>query len=104
MKLLFITCLQDFKEEITQLMKRAGVSVYSIAEMTGIKNGNSGNLLDDWFGVQDGLYNSLMIFSFTTEEAAYKAMQHITEYNQSTESKFPVRVFIMPVEATNYNS
>ena len=104
MKLLFITCLQDFKDEITKLMKQAGVNVYSIAEMTGIRNGSSGNMLDDWFGVQDGLYNSLMIFSFTTEEAAYRAMQHISAYNDSTESKFPVRVFIMPVEATNYSN
>ncbi|HMT75378.1 MAG TPA: hypothetical protein PKA77_15000 [Chitinophagaceae bacterium] len=102
MKLLFVTCLTDFKNEVLKIFHEARVKVFSVTETTGIKDEHDINLLDDWFGNKDGEYDSLFMFSFTTGETASEAMRLIKEYNISQENKFPIRAFILPVEEASY--
>ncbi len=102
MKLLFVTCLSDFKADVMKIFHEAKVKVFSITETTGVKDEHDPDLLDDWFGNKDGEYDSLILFSFTPEATAAEAMRLIKQYNQAEGNKFPVRAFIMPVEEASY--
>jgi hypothetical protein len=102
MKLLFVTCLEDFKADMMKIFHEARVKVFSISETTGIKNEHDTNLLDDWFGNKDGEYKSLIFFSFTGSETASEAMRLIKDFNESGRINFPIRAFILPVEESNY--
>lgn len=102
MKLLFITCLQDFKTDVMKIFHQARVKVFSVTETTGVKDEHDTNLLDDWFGNKDGEYDSLILFSFTSGETAAEAMRLIKTYNEEAGNRFPIRAFILPVEDSNY--
>lgn len=102
MKLLLVTCLEDFKAEITALLQQARVNIFSFTETTGVKTVHDANLLDDWFGNKEGEFRSLLFFSFTTAESAAEAVQLIHTFNENGGHHFPARVFIMQVESSNY--
>lgn len=98
MKLLFVTCLVDYKTEVMQLLKNAQIRVFSYMETTGVKNEQDDNLLDDWFGSLNGEFKSLILFSFTSEESAGYARQLIREFNEDGHNRFPVHAFVLSVE------
>lgn len=102
MKLLFVTCLSDFKADVMKIFHEARVKVFSVTETTGVKDEHDPDLLDDWFGNKDGEYDSLILFSFTSGETAADAMARIREYNETKGNQFPIRAFILPVEQASY--
>jgi hypothetical protein len=102
MKLLFVTCLRDFKSDVMRLFHQAGIKIFSITETLGIKDEHDINLLEDWFGNKEGEYDSLIVFSFTSDQAAQHAMSLVNGYNEAGEGRFPIRAFILPVEVSNY--
>lgn len=102
MKLLFVTCLEDFKNDVIKIFHEAHVKVFSFMEATGVKDERDVNLLDDWFGNKDGEFRSLILFSFTSSETAAEAMRLIKTYNETDGKRFPIRAFIMSVEDSNY--
>ena len=102
MKLLFVTCLSDFKADVMKIFHEARVRVFSVTQTTGVKDEHDVDLLDDWFGNKDGEYDSLILFSFSPEATATEAMLRIREYNKEKGNQFPIRAFIMPVEEASY--
>ncbi len=58
--------------------------------------------MEDWFASGDEKFDSLMIFSFTDAENAEHGMELIKKYNEESETNFPVRAFIVPVEKASY--
>ncbi|MBL7738728.1 MAG: hypothetical protein JNK14_05875 [Chitinophagaceae bacterium] len=102
MKLLFVTCLEDFKADVIKIFHEAHVKVFSFMETTGVKDERDTNLLDDWFGNKNGEFRSLILFSFTSNETANEAMRLIKLYNETDGNRFPIRAFIMTVEQSNY--
>ncbi len=104
MKLLIVTCLRDFKDDVSGIFHQAGVRVFSVSETTGVKDEHDENLLDDWFGNRDGEFDSLILFSFTNANTSAKALSLIKEYNVANGDAFPIRAFILPVEAASYES
>lgn len=102
MKLFIVTSIKDHQPAVASIFSQAGISIFSVTETTGIRTEKDKNLLDDWFGSMDGEYNSIILFSFTAEANASKAMQLIASYNEDKKGDFPVRAFVVPVEQSNY--
>lgn len=98
MKLLIFTCLKEYLPAAIALMRQAQIDVFSVSRTTGMKAGGGVSLLDDWFGSNSGDFDSLVVFSFTAEDAAGKALMLVDDYNRVNHSDFPVRAFILPVE------
>ena len=102
MKLLFVTCLKEHQPDVAKILERAGITVFSATETTGFKNSADENLLGNWFARSRDQYNSVFMFSFTTESSATRALQLIRDYNDSHKTGFPVRAFMMPVEKSTH--
>lgn len=102
MKLFITTCLKEYNKEVSDIFKQAGISVFSTSDIVGSKDGHTSNLLDDWFASGPEQFDSLMIFSFTSDANADRALELIEAYNQLYNRDFPVRAFIVPVEKTNF--
>lgn len=100
MKLLVVTSLVECAESVAEMLTRAGVTVFSRTETTGFKESHRPNLLDNWYGSSNGKFNSMFFFAFTTEEVATNMLQLINKCNEERKERFPVRGFIMPVEAS----
>ncbi|MBL7701635.1 MAG: hypothetical protein JNM14_05265 [Ferruginibacter sp.] len=101
MKLLIVTFLKDYQEDVQKIFKQAQITAFSIADVTGFKDGQAPDLLEDWFASGDEKFDSQVIFSFTENQKAELALELANNYNTQNETKFPVRAFIVPVEKSN---
>lgn len=98
MKLFVVTSLKDYLGDISKIFNEANIRVFSTVDIVGHKQGKPTNLLDEWFASGDEDFDSVMIFSFTSEEGADHGMKLIIDYNKDLKENFPVRAFILPVE------
>jgi len=98
MKLLIVAAIKEYNETVGTILKEASIPVFSITDMTGIKNGVDTSLLDDWFSRGVGKFDSIFVFCFTTESNTEIAMSLISKFNEKEGESFPIRAFVLPVE------
>ena len=98
MKLLIITCLKEYLADISKTLKQADIEVFSTGDIIGHRDGQPLNLLEDWFASGDEQFDSLMIFTFTSEENAKSGLDLIKVHNQNLVEKLPIRAFMVPVD------
>ncbi len=101
MKFFIVACLKEYQEEVIKIFKQAHIHVFSTTDVTGFKDNQPLNLLEDWFASGEEKFDSLMLFSFTPAANAEQAMKLIQHYNEAANTDFPVRAFIVPVEKTS---
>ncbi|KAA9040573.1 hypothetical protein FW778_00580 [Ginsengibacter hankyongi] len=102
MKFFIVTCLKEYHDVVTKIFKQANIRVFSVTDVIGFKDNHTPNLLADWFASGDEKFDSMIIFSFTDVENAEHAMDLIKKYNDTSDTGFPLRAFIVPVEKTSY--
>ena len=102
MKFFIATCIKEHRNIVYQLFKKAEIKAFSSTNVTGFKDNQNSNPLEEWFAHGDEQCDSEMIFSFTSELNAQKGMQLIQAHNETNPSGFPIRAFIVPVEVSNY--
>lgn len=102
MKLLFVTALKEYNDDVASIFKKANIHIFSATDTIGFKDGNEPNLLDSWFSNGEAKFDSVFVFSFTTESHVDLALQLIKEHNITNPSDFPIRAFVMPVEKSSY--
>jgi nitrogen regulatory protein PII len=102
MKLLIITSLKEHQKAVAKVLEQAGVRVFSVSETTGFKAIADDDLATNWFAREHDHFNSVIIFTFTQNENAERALDLIKEHNQVHDTGFPVRAFVMPVEKASY--
>jgi len=98
MKCFITTSLKEYQDDVFKIFKEANISVYSSAEITGINEGPSPDLSQDWFASGGEKFESVLIFSFTTDDNAKLAKEMIKKYNEQHKTGYPLRAFIVPVE------
>jgi hypothetical protein len=102
MKLFIITCLKENFHAVSNLLKQSNIQVFSATDITGFKNNQAVDLSAAWFAAGDEKFDSMLVFSFTAEENSDLGLIAIKQYNVENESDFPIRAFIVPVEAASY--
>ena len=98
MKLLFIASLKEYLPAVSRLVKQSGISVYSVSRTIGMRTADGESLMEDWFGSQGGEFDSVILFSFTDEASATRAITLVDAYNKTHDTGFPLRAFLLPVE------
>lgn len=98
MKLLIITAIQEDLQAISHILQEAKVPVFSVTETVGHKSEHHDYLPDNWFGKNEDGTDALVFFSFTEEAQALRVLELIKQKNASSQSGFPARAFMMPVE------
>ena len=101
MKFLIVTCLKEYSNTVYEIFKEAQIKVFSTTDVTGFKASDTENLLGAWFASGDEKFDSLMMFSFTDADCASIGLELIKKYNAESETGFPIRAFIVPVEAAS---
>jgi hypothetical protein len=100
MKLLVIATIKEQTPELSKLLKKEGVPVFSILDAVGVKNIVDDNLTDDWFGRGVGEFESSFIVSFMQDQLVDKTLEAINLFNLESAKDFPVRAFVLDVEKT----
>ena len=98
MKLVMVTSVEDFHNEILQLFNQAGIQNFSESGIQGYKNAPSLLSSSNWFAANKSATNSIMIFSFTQTEKIDKLFSLLEEFNQNLETNNPVKAIVLPIE------
>lgn len=98
MKLLITTCLKEYLADVSRIFKQANIDVFSTTDIIGHRDSSSPNILKDWFASGEEQAHSMMVFTFTSEANAERAMGLISNYNKNLKENFPVRAFVLDVE------
>ncbi len=102
MKLLIVTSIKEYQGKVAAMLHEAQIKVFSVSDTTGFKDDDGEMLMDNWFSAGEESFESIFIFSFTTEDKANQAVSMIKMYNEKHASQFPVRAFVVPVEQSSY--
>lgn len=102
MKMLVVTSIKEDMQSVTDLFEKSGISVFSVSDTIGHKAAHHDYLLTNWFGRNNEETDALFFFSFTDDEKASAFMNLAKEQNEVKQSLFPLRAFILPVEASSY--
>lgn len=102
MKLLIVTAIKEDLHNVSVIMQKAAVAVFSVSETVGHKTEHHDYMPDNWFGKNEDGTDALFLFSFTDDDKAVKVLELVKEHNKETKTSFPIRAFISPVEQSGF--
>ena len=99
MKLLIITSVQEYEENIPKLFKKAGITAFSSTNIKGYKTSETENLIDNWFSSdEDYKSSSSIFFTFTSAELIDEMLEQIKEFNIKIEGQNPMHAIVLGIE------
>jgi hypothetical protein len=98
MKLVIVTVVEEFHEDVIELFKKAGIDSFSESDIDGYKNVPSLLMASNWFSAKKGSNESNLFFSFTDEVHIEVLFDLIKEFNSNLETNNPIKAIVVPVE------
>jgi hypothetical protein len=98
MKLVIVTSVEEFQDDVLKLFKTADIESFSTSEIDGYKNTPSILATLSWFPSIKGGNESQMFFSFTEEEQIDRLFHLIAEFNSKQSTSNPIRGIVVPIE------
>lgn len=101
MKLVLITAVSQYKEQIQVILKNASVSNYSYKDVTGHIDTSSVSSKDNWFVGDRFETNSIMFLSFVPKDKTATIFAEIEVFNNNLETLSKIHISVLDVEKTN---
>lgn len=98
MKLVIVTAVEEFHNEIIKLFKNANIENFSESSIDGYKNIASILVASNWFSGEKSSNKSNMFFSFTEEENIDNLFNLIEVFNSNIETSNPIKAIVLPIE------
>ena len=98
MKLVIVTAVEVFQEEVLNIFKKANIKNFSSSDIDGHKNRTSVLVASNWFSGVKSSNESTMFFSFTKEEKIDTLFELIKEFNTNLETNNPIKAIVVPIE------
>nr|WP_315173723.1 hypothetical protein [uncultured Flavobacterium sp.] len=101
MKLLLITAVKEFENEIKQLLKKASVQSFSYQEVKGFKNSTGEAVESNWFGSEMNETDSILFYAFTAKEKVDALYELVEYFNMEQESLSHIHIAVLNIEKSN---
>ncbi|MFD1015371.1 hypothetical protein [Winogradskyella rapida] len=98
MKLVIVTAVEQYQNDVLKLFKKADIETFSSSEIDGHKNSSSLLMASSWFPSERGGNESSMFFSFTDEARIDGLFEAIKVFNENLESNNPIKAIVVPIE------
>jgi len=98
MKLLMVTAVEQFHDDILKLFKMAEIESFSGSEIDGYKSAKSLLMTNSWFPSSSGGAESSLFFAFTEDSKIEKLFDLLEDFNKNLETKNPVKAVVLPIE------
>lgn len=98
MKLVIVTAVEEYHNDILKLFKKAKIENFSESEIDGYKSSNGYLVSPNWFGSKKDGNESTMFFSFTEEVQIDALFELIKDFNTHLETNNPIRAVVLPIE------
>lgn len=104
MKLLIITAVKAFEENVKRILESNGISSYSYNEVIGYRDNTLDAVSTNWFATEMNKNESLLFFAFVTPEASESVYESVEKLNQASDSVSKVHIAIAPIEKLNLSN
>ncbi|HEU4788554.1 MAG TPA: hypothetical protein VFS71_02620 [Flavobacterium sp.] len=101
MKLLLITAVKEFENQIKQLLKKASVQSFSYQEVKGFKNSTGKAVESNWFGSEMNETDSILFYAFTAKEKVDALFELVEYFNIEQESLSHIHIAVLNIEKSN---
>lgn len=101
MKMLVITAIQMFEEDILKMLRENNVHAFSSTELVGYGNKKASSLDDNWFGGSNGKYQSMLFFAFLPESGVDDIFNAVEAFNSLQKTQSRVHISLLNVEKSN---
>lgn len=101
MKLLLITAVAEFENEVKQILKKAQVKTFSYREVTGYRNTSEDAIESNWFGSERNENESIMFYAFVSKEKVDEVCQAIRTFNSKQETLSHIHSAVLNIEKSN---
>ncbi len=98
MKLVLITVVEEFREEILQLLKKINFENFSESSIEGFKKNTAPISTANWFSGQESSVQSTLFFSFTEVENVRVLFDSIRIFNKNLRTNNPIKAVVVPIE------
>ncbi len=98
MKLVIVTAVASFQEEVLQLFKKSNIENFSESSIEGFKNAAPVVMTSSWFAGEKEGTASTLFFSFTSEEKIDTLFKHIEIFNSTLKTDNPIKAVVVPIE------
>lgn len=98
MKLLIVTAIAEFQDELSQMLKDSNIEAFSSSEIEGYKNLNSMVSTQNWYSSGRIADESLMVFSFTEDRQIDEFMKVASAFNDRQKTNNRIRAVVLPIE------
>jgi hypothetical protein len=98
MKLVIVTAVEQFHDDILKLFKNADIQNFSESDIEGYKNTSTILSTSNWFASERTGTGSIMLFSFTEKEKIDILFSLLEEFNSKMETHNPIKAVVLPIE------
>ena len=98
MKLVIVTAVEEFQNDVLKLFKKSNIENFSSSDIDGYKNVPALLMASNWFSAAKGGNESVLFFSFTEDENIDALFKNIKEFNENLETNNPLKAIVVPIE------
>lgn len=101
MKLLILTAVRTFEEQVRKALESNGVLTYSYTSVTGYRDSTKDSVSRNWFATEMNKAESILFFAFVNEETSNRVFDAIEELNTTCDLRSKVHIMVSPIEKYN---
>lgn len=101
MKLLIITAIAAFDQDIKKMLKQADVKTFTYKEVTGFKDLSEEAIESNWFATDMSLNESILYYAFVKIENVDPFFALVNEFNAKQESLSNIHIAVLNIEKYN---
>lgn len=101
MKLLIITAVAAFENDIKKMLQQAEVKSFSYRDVKGFKDNSEEGVASNWFGSDISETDSLLFYAFVKKDNVAVLFDLVAEFNKKQESHSTIHVAVVNIEQSN---
>lgn len=101
MKLLLITSVTEFTDDIRKMLKNAEIQIFSYKEVNGFRDTTLDAVGSNWFGSEYNENKSILFYAFVNQEKSDDLFAKIEDFNTNLKSKSKIHVAVLNIEKSN---
>ncbi len=102
MKLLIITAITAFENDIKAMLQKANISTYTFSNVTGFSDISEEAISSNWFASEMNETESILFYAFVRKENAMLFFNLVNEFNAAQETHSHIHVAQLNIEQSNH--
>ncbi|MDD5149917.1 MAG: hypothetical protein PHC28_05470 [Flavobacterium sp.] len=98
MKLLLITAVKEFENDIKKILKKSKVKSFSYKDVKGFKDNSEDAMEGNWFATNMQETESILFYAFVQKEKVDSLFELVGLFNKEQVSKSNIHIAVLNIE------